>query len=161
MVMTSNANLIRAFVAIATAFVCTAAAAAQVDPAIKACATLRNDPERLACYDRTVAQLSGDADAKPLTPQDLFGIEAASSTASTAAPAREEIPSITAQVSQLRQASDGSLVIELDNGQVWKQEDSKSLLLKIGDAVTITRAALKSFKLSAPGSRFARVRRLR
>jgi hypothetical protein len=137
-------------------------ARADVDPAIKSCSVLRKDLERLACYDRTVAQLSGDASAtQPLTAQDMFGMETrVAATGETQAPVREEIRSIEAKIKLLRQAADGRPIIELDNGQIWKQEDSKNLLLEIGDPVTISRAAMSSFKLAVPGKRFARVRRL-
>lgn len=156
--MTTITNLLsKSAVLAAAAALGSAAAMAQVDPAIKACATLRNDSERLTCYDRTVARLSGDANAKALTAQDLFGLD---SQSTAAASGREEIPAIEAQVKELRHSADGKVVIELDNGQVWKQDDSRDLLLKTGDAVTIMRGALNSFKISAPSKRFARVRRL-
>jgi hypothetical protein len=143
-----------------------AVANAALDPLLQACAGLGNDFERLACYDKAVAQLSGaalmDTAAKTATPESMFGMGAAvAGTPAPQLPAREELPSIKAAIAQLHAAADGTQLIELDNGQVWRQESSKKLLLKTGDVVTISRAALGSFKLAAPDNRFARVKRVK
>lgn len=45
------------------------------------------------------------------------------------------------------------MLITLDNGQVWKQVDSSSLRLRVGDAVEIERASLGSFMLKKQGSK--------
>ena len=65
----------------------------------------------------------------------------------------ERIDSIGAQVTRLQQYDYEKVVISLDNGQVWKQIDSSSLRLRVGDDVTIERAALGSFMLKKKGSK--------
>jgi hypothetical protein len=103
-----------------------------VPPALRACASVSKDSERLACYDRTIERLSPEA----------------------AAP-------VSARVTALHQAADGALVIDLDNGQQWLQTSgASSPLLEVGHEVTIRRAALNSFRMSTPGGRVLKVRRV-
>jgi hypothetical protein len=104
-----------------------------VPAALRACASVQKDSERLACYDLTIERLSPEA----------------------AAP-------ISAHVAALRHAADGALVIDLDNGQQWLQlSGSSSPLLEIGHEVTVTRAALNSFRMSTPSGRALKVKRVK
>jgi hypothetical protein len=90
------------------------------------------DSERLACYDRTIERLSPEA----------------------AAP-------VSARITALRHDASGALVIDLDNGQQWRQTSgSSSPLLEVGHEVTITRAALNSFRMSTPSGRALKVKRV-
>jgi len=142
-----------------------ASGGAELEPLLKGCATIRNDTERLACYDRVIAQLYSRSDNNPQpapSPEAMFGAGAQTNPRPQIDEhVSEELSSITAHVAALRTAADGSQLIELDNGQLWKQEDARKLLLRMGDAVTISRAAMQSFKLSTPAQRFARVSRVR
>jgi hypothetical protein len=45
------------------------------------------------------------------------------------------------------------VLITLDNGQVWRQVDSSSLRLRVGDAIEIERASFGSFMLQKTGSK--------
>jgi hypothetical protein len=121
-------------ISVAFAASLTAMAADTLPPALEACAALEESAERLACYDRTVAQLAAgkDPDSK-----------------------------ITARVKSLRTLDDGTLLIGLDNDQTWRQLSAGSLVLAPGDEVTISRAAFGSFRLAAPSNRYARVKRVR
>jgi pyruvate/2-oxoglutarate dehydrogenase complex dihydrolipoamide acyltransferase (E2) component len=65
----------------------------------------------------------------------------------------ERVDSISAQITRLQQYDYDKVVISLDNGQVWKQIDSSSLRLRVGDDVAIERAALGSFMLKKSGSK--------
>ena len=124
------------------------------------CARLRNNAERLACYDSLATSGSPQ---QPATDEDMFGMrsEISRNVASTSsAPARQQTESITANVQELQRAADGRLVIALDNGQRWRQESSTELLLEVGDAVTIERGAMSSFRLTSAKKRFARVKRV-
>jgi hypothetical protein len=135
---------------------------AELDPRLRACTTLGNDFERLACYDRTMEQLVTGTDdtGTTVTAQDVFGMEkGAQPTVKT--PPREDIRSIAAVVREIRELKDGTRLIELENGQVWRQSDTKRISLMSGDNVTITRAALGSFKLVTSGGSFVRVQRVR
>lgn len=92
----------------------------------------------------------------------------ASTTASTARSKesagtieREELISVSAHVTALSRDSSGALVIDLDNGQQWRQTSgSNSPLLEVGHEVTITRAALNSFRMSTPSGRALKVKRV-
>jgi hypothetical protein len=136
----------------------------QLQDQLQLCAKLQNSIERLSCYDRTVASIGAGeaaAQAPPASPEAMFGVGGQLSRETSPLPkatAREEIQSISAVVKELRITS-GALLIELDNGQTWQQMDGASLLLKVGDRVTITRGALNSFRLNTPGKRAGRVRR--
>lgn len=116
---------------------------------LRECAAMKEDDDRLACFDKVSANLPGEA------------------TAATgpvpSPPPKADVPTrITAQVTTLRELSTGELLIELDNGQRWRTipEDAR-LMLKVGDTVTISRGAFGSFRLATPGNRFARVNLLR
>jgi len=126
------------------------------------CTTLRNDRERLACYDRAMSYHPDAQDNVQAVPESVFGANSQMTRpAATVQPAqREEIASITARVKALRKSAEGGLVIELDNGQVWVQTQGGELLLSANDPVTITRAAMSSFRISTPSQRTARVKRV-
>jgi hypothetical protein len=109
------------------------AAADAVPQALRACANVKEDSERLACYDRTIERLSSDS----------------------------ELISMTAHVTALSRDAAGALVINLDNGQQWLQTSgTSSPLLEVGHEVTITRGALNSFRLATPGGRVLKVKRV-
>ena len=65
----------------------------------------------------------------------------------------ERIDSMNAQVTRLQKYDYEKVVISLDNEQVWKQVDSSSLRLRVGDDVIIERAAFGSFMLKKVGSK--------
>jgi hypothetical protein len=133
--------------------------------ALHACAALAKDSERLACYDRTTERLfSGiPVESKRSSPEEMFGAGRRPPRDSRAEGqvAPEPLSRITAHVAVLREGKDGSILIELDNGQVWRQSGAGELLLRAGDHVTISRAALGTFRLATPTGRFAQVRRVR
>jgi hypothetical protein len=145
------------------------ATAAELDTLLKNCAGLRKDSERLACYDSVVthyysgeASAGAEAAAKGGAPAEaMFGMSRqVSGKQPTQLPEREELSSISAHVTALQKAAGGSLLIELDNGQTWRQVDAKNLQLEVGDSVTISRGALNSFRIAAPHNRFGRVTRV-
>lgn len=130
----------------------TAAALAQSDAS--ACASIENDRERLVCYDQAHARTP----AAPANPGDAFGL-----TEKREPPAaREEaVEQITAKVAEVREPQRYTLVVTLDNGQVWRQtSDLGSLTLRAGDSVRIRRAALGSYLLYPPNGGSVRVKRV-
>jgi len=143
----------------------TAIAEDSLRSALHACAALVRDAERLACFDGVAERAATDkSTGSPPTAEDVFGVGERRATRSgrEGASAREELQQITAKVIGLRHERDGAVVIELDNGQSWRQIDgSRRLVLRVGDTVTISRAALGSFRLATSENRFARVSRVR
>jgi hypothetical protein len=133
--------------------------------AIEACASLRRDGERLACYDRAVAAVrTGEASPAPPTAENMFGAnaETVQSSANSRDVKREELQQISGSVTSLRYTNDGMMVLELDNGQVWRQQDQDvRLSVSQGDPVTISRASLGTFRIGDKTGRFARFKRVR
>jgi hypothetical protein len=133
-------------------------AAEAVPPQIEACASLRKDSERLACYDTAVAG------ALAPSAENMFGAngDLPVSKGKTAAVKREELRQITGSVTSLHRGDDGMIRLVLDNGQVWRQQDADArLLVAEGDKVTIVRAALGTFRITDKSGRFARFKRVR
>lgn len=142
-----------------------AAYAAETLPApIEACASLLRDAERLACYDKAVAALKRGEEAEALTAENMFGAHTGNTPAGAGQNAvkREELKQITGTVTSLRRTDDGMIVLELDNGQVWRQQDSEvRMMVAKGDTVTIVRASMGTFRIADKTGRFARFRRVR
>lgn len=70
--------------------------------------------------------------------------------------------SITSTVASVTRRPTKELVVTLDNGQVWVQAESDTLVrLEAGDVVTIRKASLGSHMLVAPSRAAMRVRRIR
>jgi len=109
------------------------AAAAELPAPLEACASIREDAARLDCFDRTVAALR-DRQPQP----------------------------VTGRVAGLHHDADGALVLTLDNGQVWRQQDVRATLAIVpGDSVDIVRASLGTFRITDRRGRSARFTRLR
>jgi hypothetical protein len=54
------------------------------------------------------------------------------------------------------------IVLGLDNGQTWRQQDSDvSLTIDTGDSVTVIRASLGTFRIADKRGRSARFKRVR
>jgi len=92
--------------------------------------------------------------AAPISQEALFGkntdevqrsIEEATGSA--------VLDSLSGTITGLQQAGYDKVLITLDNGQIWRQIDTSSLRLRVGDSVVIERAALGSFMLKKQGSK--------
>jgi hypothetical protein len=138
-----------------------------ISKGVLACAGFKDKNERLICYDRLAESLAADTqgqtDVKVPAPEELFGMstDVRSSERKAAAGERESLESITQRVTGIQLARDGGAILTLENGQVWQQVDGKYLLVKVGDTVTIARAAFGTFRLSTVGNRGARFKRVR
>src|SRR5688572_26389022 len=132
---------------------------AQLEP----CVTLSRDSERLACYDRAVASIKSGQTGVPISAENMFGANSGTSQGSARSPGvqREELRQISGTVTSLRRTNDGMILLELDNGQTWRQQDSDvRLLVATGDQVTIVRASMGTFRLTDKSGRFARFKRV-
>jgi hypothetical protein len=125
---------------------------------------LSRDSERLACYDKAVAALGSGQPAAPVTAENMFGANSENTPAGGGQNAvkREELRQISGTVTSLRRTDDGMIVLELDNGQVWRQQDSEvRMMVATGDKVTIVRASMGTFRIADKSGRFARFKRVR
>jgi hypothetical protein len=69
---------------------------------------------------------------------------------------------ITAVVTAVSSRGRGELVITLDNGQVWAQNEAVAYFpLSVGDTVKIHSAAIGSYTLATPAKRTTKVTRVR
>ena len=74
----------------------------------------------------------------------------------------EEIDEITSTITQLGESARGKLLVTLDNGMQWQQQDSQPMRLTTGLEVTIERGFLGAFFLSHDGvNRRIKVKRTR
>lgn len=133
------------------------------------CRGIEDGAARLACFDRESAALdvkktaavSAPA-APPLDPKKEFGLSPQAVVIhEIAAGTRADMSTIEAHVLRFSMGVDGRAVFTLDNEQVWRQIDSTGeMLIKPGDTVKISRAALGSYWLQTPTGRGCKVSRL-
>jgi hypothetical protein len=133
-----------------------------------ACAGIQKNGERLACYDRAIAYLSQPTgqQAPAPSPEGSFGLQASVPQPPAAAAVDkskgDDVSSITARIAEVATDREGKKVMTLDNGQTWREVSKSSFVsLKMGDEVTISRAAFGSFMMSVPNGSPLRVRRVK
>ena len=128
--------------------------------ALTQCRQIEEIEERVACYDEIVDLLYAKPTAVP-DAQSLFGTNDADAKRIVEETLEiEQINQIEATVADVRMSATSKLTVALDNGQVWRQLDSKPLQLERGDGVIIRKASLGSFLLEKKsGSRSIRVKR--
>jgi hypothetical protein len=139
-------------------------APAPLPAAIETCSALRQDSERLACYDKAVADIRAGRSTSDANAQNMFGANEDTRGAADQQRniQRDELREITAKVTSLRRTPDGMMLLELDNGQVWRQLDSESaLIIEVADTVKVARASMGTFRISDKRGRSARFRRMR
>ncbi|MFW2403502.1 MAG: type VI secretion system-associated protein TagO [Gammaproteobacteria bacterium] len=152
-----------------------AATSAVADEAAEDCARIASATERLACYD---AAFSAEADAKQRPADELAADSAAASTAA-AVTAQQNKPdqddfgftkrktetegeSLTSKISGLSKDAYKRRVFELENGQIWRQIEYKSLSVDVGDVAVIRHGSFSSYKLYIGDTkRWTRVRRVK
>jgi hypothetical protein len=94
------------------------------------------------------------ADGGSISQEDLFGKNQAEVQQTVEeATGSERIESLDGTVTRLQKSGYDKVVITLDNGQVWKQVDSSSLRLRVGDTIEIERASMGSYMLQKKGSK--------
>ncbi|WP_143732686.1 hypothetical protein [Microbulbifer sp. GL-2] len=118
-----------------------------INKQLKACSEIMQDSDRLVCYDGLSNSLEQRAE------QD-FGQELKQVS--------EAPESIEAKIANIQKGAYDKKIITLDNGQIWKQNDSARTHWSSGDRVTVERALFGSFFMKlADGGRKMRVKRLK
>jgi hypothetical protein len=141
-----------------------ATAQAQLPESIAACARVQDAAERSACYDREVAAIR-NAPPPPVAPSPPtagpsqpkvvpaptppeFGEESVRKKGSQ--PERLATNLLRATITRVRQPLRGYYLVNLDNGQIWRQKDAKAnFTLRVGDAISIRKETLGSYHLWA------------
>jgi hypothetical protein len=124
---------------------------------VNRCAELRDDAERLACYD---AEFGKPTAAVPSPASESaekdFGL------AAHGTPQRPEIASVTSVVAAVARQRDGRFLVTLANGQLWAQSELESKAsVETGDYVTVRRAAFGSYLIVTKSGIATRVKRVK
>jgi hypothetical protein len=158
-----------------------APALAQSQQDLLKCARIVSVNDRVACYDKVVAQLSAEAKKivaeREVAAEKLAAEEAAARKAQAEAESRARfgaeglgtapdgtrIEEISATIVEGFEDRQGQVVFLLDNGQVWRQTDGPYRgPVRPGAAVTVKRGTLGNYMLLFAGqSRSVPVRRIR
>jgi phospholipase A1 len=148
-----------------------AAATTVSETALRACAGIDSDADRLACYDHlagrsvsraaeTVPGHSAAAASAPPAPTPpsahTFGLYAAEHPKPPPAAAAA---TLEGRVVSVGSSAGGHMTVLLEGGALWELDDADPLLAA-GETVTITRAVLGSYILRTPSHRSHRARRL-
>jgi len=125
------------------------------------CAHVRNDTDRLACYDQAFGK--PPAAAVPPAPTEQFGFTGKEMARNTGQSTASIAPdSVKAAIKSLDRRRDGKFVVTLDNTQVWAQSEFNSQAdVQVGDAITVRRGALGSYLLVTKAGIGTRVKRVK
>lgn len=119
--------------------------------AIEQCRTEQNALKRLVCYDEIVTP-NMPVTAAPAVPTTQTEVKAAQPTTSKDFGLEHKktvdtAETISAIVSNIRFSPRKDLIIEFDNGQIWRQADSGSYPIKVGERHFIKRGIFGAFYL--------------
>jgi hypothetical protein len=154
-------------------------------PDLRTCTAIKNDIERLTCFDQVMTNLPltetehVDSTSAPLIliPRPSKGDAALVSSEKSKLPTstdanfgmetkilqkkRSQVDSISAQVDSIEESARGNKTLTLNNQQRWEQAESRPFRIKVGDTVIILRSAMGSFRIKKQGTnRTIRVRRI-
>jgi hypothetical protein len=152
-------------------------------PDLRTCTAIKNDIERLTCFDQVMTNLPltetehVDSTSAPLilipSKADAALVSSEKSKLPTSADAnfgmetkilqkkRSQVDSISAQVDSIEESARGNKTLTLNNQQRWEQAESRPFRIKVGDTVIILRSAMGSFRIKKQGTnRTIRVRRI-
>jgi hypothetical protein len=150
-------------------------AAQELPAALSACRAEQDDAQRLACYDREIdrqVQAPAMGAAAPVaspaiptaTAEERFGYqgELARKEKEKSGKKDQDLEELHSKAAGISKRLNGTLVVTLENGQVWGQNAPESYFpLEVGDPVRIRPAAMGSFLLYGNSKRSIRVTRLR
>ncbi|MCO1334092.1 hypothetical protein MO867_07020 [Microbulbifer sp. OS29] len=115
---------------------------------VKACSAIQSKESRLLCYDQAASSLEQLA-------VEGFGQEQKRI-------AQEAPEHIEARIVTIQTGAHDKQFISLDNGQLWKQNDSSRIHWKAGDLVVVERALFGSFFMKPlEGGKKLRVKRVK
>lgn len=128
--------------------------------ALMACASITNDAERLACFDKIVGKRTVSKgvyreaeQANNLSKQThQFGQEHIEEQKSAQA--------VDFVINSLEKSASKRWIITFENGQIWQQQDTEYLSLSAGDSVKLSKGVFGAIFLQKNGSnRKIKVRR--
>lgn len=135
------------------------------------CRKLTDATERLACYDKTVAELDAAEQKKDVVVVDkeqvrearrsVFGFKLPRIKLFGSGNSEDEIDEIVSTVKVISTRSDGRVAFTIEDGARWVKTDDRALVgVKAGRKVTIKRAAMGSFFARFEGTIGVRVERV-
>lgn len=135
------------------------------------CRKLTDTAERLACYDKTVAELDAAEQKKDVVVVDkeqvrearrtVFGFKLPRIKLFGGGDGEQDIEEIVSTVKTINTRSDGTVAFTIEDGARWVQTDDRTLVgVKPGRKVTIRRAAMGSFFARFEGTIGIRVERV-
>jgi len=154
-----------------------AAAASAAEPAgnladnLEACARLKPDAERLACFDSLAGRVIGqvrsgaiaivDQEQVKAVRRQAFGFSVPALTGFFPGGDRAEVEAVETRVERVYRTAGRGWGLRLADGSRWEQTDQESLPRdpKEGDPVVIRRAALGSYLMKVNGMTAFRARR--
>jgi hypothetical protein len=159
-----------------TALLAGSSLASEAEPDVahlRKCTEEPNDAKRLACYDVEMGRskrAAGDFGTESLprkqSPQPAASDQAAGDFGTESLPRKQSpqpaasVPNdLITKVQAIGQGAYGKIVVTLDNGQVWEQQEMLDFSLNVGDVVTIKHGLLGSFWMINPSHVSTRVRR--
>jgi len=147
-------------IAIGVALIATSQFLFAADEAKHPCAHVRDNADRLACYDQAFGK---PADPVAAPPEEQFGFKEKEVERKTGKAEEPAAPtSVTATVTSLTRQRDGKFVVTLDNAQVWSQSEINSQAgVQVGDTVTVRRGVLGSYLLVTKAGIATRVKRVK
>jgi len=147
-------------IAVAVTLITASRIAFAADDAKHPCALVRDNADRLACYDQAFGK---PADPVAAAPQEQFGFKEKEVERKTGKTGESEAQaSVSAAITSLSRLHDGKFVVTLDNAQVWSQSEFNSQAdVQVGDAVTVRRGVLGSYLLVTKAGIATRVRRVK
>jgi hypothetical protein len=147
-------------IAVAVTLLATSGTLFAANDAKHPCTHVRDNTDRLACYDQAFGK---PADPVAAAPQEQFGFKEKEVERKTAKTVEAEAPtSVSAAITALSRLHDGKFVVTLDNAQVWSQSEINSQAdVQVGDPVTVRRGVLGSYLLVTKAGIATRVRRVK
>jgi hypothetical protein len=132
------------------------------------CRQIGEAEQRLACFDRAASEIAGAGEIAIVSREDitrdqrsLFGFSAPMMNPFNRGGRTEELQSITATLTSVRDGGRGAWVLTLDDGSVWRAIDSTTPTFSIRRQypVTVRRAAMGSYMMKVGDTPPFRVRR--